>query len=85
MTQWVLAREVRRLPNGDRLYEFFGGRNRHTGRMIVTPLRREAERFSTAVAANECAETHPEMRNSDRWRALEVVDGNRVRPRRGTR
>lgn len=64
---WVLSR-----AEGDAEVYFMS--TDKFGRTRWSVFWADAARFSTARAAVECAMTHPELRNSDRWRVVQITD-----------
>lgn len=77
MSVWVLARTVAKLSDGDVL-EYWTGNPHGPGRSL---FRADAYKFHDARAARECADTHRGLQDSEVWRVIEVVDGNRVKSR----
>lgn len=64
---WVLSR----LEGDAEVY--FIATDKH-GRTRWSVFWAEAAHFATAQAASECAGTHPELKNSDRWRVVRITD-----------
>lgn len=64
---WVLSR-----MEGD--VEVFFMRTDERGRLRWSVFWSDAARFKTAAAVYECARTHPALRNSDQWRAVNITD-----------
>jgi hypothetical protein len=64
---YVLSR-----PEGD-VEVFFVASGKH-GQALWSPFWAEAAKFHDARAAYECAATHRDLRQSDRWRATEITE-----------
>lgn len=83
MSVWILAKVVGRLPDGEPIHEYFTGRHGDGGGPSRSPFKTDAMKFHDARSAYECAQTHKTMRDSDEWKAIEWIDGNRIGPARG--
>lgn len=64
---WVLSR-----AEGDVEVFFIGADQRGGVRWSV--FWSDAAKFADAGAAYACARTHPALRNSDQWRAVNITD-----------
>ncbi len=52
---------------------YFKGARKHGGIEFVV-FWSDAARFSTKASALECAATHPELRNSEVWKAVPITE-----------
>lgn len=85
MSRWILAKRTGTGADGEPEYEYFTGEQGARGGPSRSPFRADAFGFHDARSARECADTHGELRDSDEWVVLEVIDGNRMRPWRAAR
>lgn len=79
---WVLGKRVGMDEEGRPLYEYFTGEQGGRGGPSRSPFRGDGYKFHSARSALECAGTHSEMRDSEDWRVLTVVDNQVVEERR---
>jgi hypothetical protein len=71
---WVLGKRVGADAAGQPIYEYFTGREGEAGGPSRSPFRSDAYKFYSARAARQCADTHREMRDSEDWVVLPLLD-----------